>query len=124
MTFAESISSCLSKYAVWKGRASRSEFWWFQLACIMLFVFAIALVMALLGFDEEMLNLAIAVVYLATVLPNLAVTVRRLHDCDKSGWWYWIVLLPILGAIILFVFFCQRGTAGENRYGPDPLQVS
>lgn len=123
MTFAESISSCMSKYAVWKGRAARSEFWWFQLALLLL-GFAIALAMALRGFDQEMLNGAMSVAYLATFLPNLAVTVRRLHDGDKSGWWYWIALVPIIGAIILLVFFCQRGTAGDNRYGPDPLQVS
>jgi uncharacterized membrane protein YhaH (DUF805 family) len=58
---------------------------------------------------------------LALLLPNLAVAVRRLHDTDRSGWWLLIALLPLIGLIVLIVFFCIRGTPGPNRFGPDPL---
>jgi uncharacterized membrane protein YhaH (DUF805 family) len=61
---------------------------------------------------------------LGFILPYLAVTVRRLHDLDKSGWWWLIGFIPLVGAIILLVWFCQRGTVGPNRFGPDPLLTS
>ena len=55
------------------------------------------------------------------MLPHLAVMVRRLHDTGRSGWWYWIALIPLIGAILLLVWFCSRGTVGSNQYGSDPL---
>jgi uncharacterized membrane protein YhaH (DUF805 family) len=61
---------------------------------------------------------------LGFILPYLAVTVRRMHDLDKSGWWWLIGFIPLVGAIILLVWFCQRGTVGPNRFGPDPLLTS
>jgi len=57
---------------------------------------------------------------LAIILPALSVTVRRLHDRDRSGWWYWLLLIPLVGAIWLLVWFCSGGTQGDNRFGPDP----
>ena len=62
-----------------------------------------------------------ALAALALLLPNLAVLVRRLHDTDRSGWWYWIILVPLIGGILVLVWFCSRGTDGGNRYGADPL---
>ncbi|MEJ2021636.1 MAG: DUF805 domain-containing protein [Maritimibacter sp.] len=61
---------------------------------------------------------------LATLLPSISVTVRRLHDRDKSGWWYWLFLVPIVGPIVLLVWFILEGTRGANSYGPDPLDPS
>ena len=58
---------------------------------------------------------------LATLLPSIAVAVRRLHDLDRSGWWILIGLIPLIGWIILIVWYCSRGTVGPNRFGPDPL---
>jgi len=58
---------------------------------------------------------------LADVLPSIAVGVRRLHDLDKSAWWYLLLLLPLIGAVVLLVWFCMPGTAGRNRFGADPL---
>ena len=55
--------------------------------------------------------------FLATVLPSISVCVRRLHDTDRTGWWWWINLIPLIGQIVLAVFWCQRGTPGRNRYG-------
>ena len=58
--------------------------------------------------------------FLVLVVPQISAVVRRLHDTDRSGWWYWIALVPLVG-IILLVWTCMRGTAGENRFGTDPL---
>jgi uncharacterized membrane protein YhaH (DUF805 family) len=64
---------------------------------------------------------AYILVALGLLLPSLSVLVRRLHDTDRSGWYYWIVLIPLIGSIVLLVWFCSRGTEGSNTYGPDPL---
>ncbi len=132
MTFGESISTCLSKYVSWQGRAARSEFWYFMLFSVICYI-AASIIDKMLGTTfnftnpvsgvEESLGYGYvyALVALGLFLPALAATVRRLHDTDRSGWWYWIALVPILGAILLLVWFCSRGTAGSNRFGHDPL---
>lgn len=132
MTFQESIRSSLSKFTTWQGRAARSEFWLFflfQLVCIVI----AALVDNVLGTTFKIPNpvtgdiqsAGYGWVYLLTMLglllPNLAVMVRRLHDTGRSGWWYWIALIPLIGGILLLVWFCSRGTNGSNAYGSDPL---
>ncbi len=58
---------------------------------------------------------------LATFLPSIAIGVRRLHDLDRSGWWLLLVFIPLIGAIVLLIWYCAKGTAGPNRFGPDPL---
>jgi uncharacterized membrane protein YhaH (DUF805 family) len=62
-----------------------------------------------------------SLVSLALFLPGLAVSVRRLHDTDRSGWWVLLFLIPLIGAIVLLIWYCSRGTPGGNRFGPDPL---
>jgi uncharacterized membrane protein YhaH (DUF805 family) len=127
MTFGQSIQTCLSKYVTWKGRASRSEFWYFYLFTILSYIGGL-IVVEIAALLSSMLGTLFALVYavgmLALFLPYLSVLVRRLHDTNRSGWWYWIVLVPLLGVILLIVFFCTKGTDGENRYGPDPLGSS
>ena len=114
----------LGKYATFTGRARRKEFWFFQL-----FVLLIGLVLSLadrmLGlFSDDMgFGLLGAVFSLAMFLPNLAVSVRRLHDTDRSGWWLLLCFLPIIGIIVLIVFFVLDGTRGTNRFGEDPKGV-
>jgi len=132
MTLGESIRTCLSKYVTWQGRATRSEYWYFMLFAILCYAVA-AVVDNVLGTTFKIPNpstgmvqslgygYAYALVALGLLLPSLSVLVRRLHDTDRSGWWYWIVLVPVVGAILLLVWLCSRGTAGDNRYGPDPL---
>lgn len=93
MTFVESIKTCLSKYADFNGRASRSEFWWF-----MLFVVAGSIVTT---FISIVLYLLFA---LAMLLPSLAAGARRLHDTDRSGWLQLILLIPFVGLILLYFF--------------------
>ena len=58
---------------------------------------------------------------LVTIIPNIAIAIRRLHDRDYSGWWYLLVFIPLIGWLILFIWFCLKGTDGPNRFGPDPL---
>jgi uncharacterized membrane protein YhaH (DUF805 family) len=129
MNFGQAISSCFAKYATFKGRASRSEFWF----CYPFFLIALAVAAGLdvlLGTGISIADTPLGYGYiylliaLLTIIPFTSVTVRRLHDKDKSGWWYWLFLVPIVGGIVILVWLCQKGTAGENRFGPDPLQTS
>ena len=113
MTFFAAVTTCFEKYARFRGRASRSEFWYFTL----FYLLGTALVVALEIHDKR-LGIVRIIFHLGAFLPMLAVTVRRLHDVDRSGWWYFIVLVPF-GAIVLIVWYCRRGTSGPNRFG-DP----
>ncbi|MDI1318420.1 DUF805 domain-containing protein [Flavobacterium sp.] len=108
-------------YANFNGRARRSEYWYFALMNLILFIVA-ALLDNLLGFNFAPLpyGYLYALLGLATFIPGLAVAVRRLHDVGKSGWFYFIVLIPIIGAIWLLVLFFTEGDQGENQYGSDP----
>jgi uncharacterized membrane protein YhaH (DUF805 family) len=117
MDFGQAVRSCFSKYATFSGRAPRSEYWYFVLFSF--FVHLPANLLDHLLFRE--LALFGPLVGLALMLPSFAVTVRRLHDRDQSGWWFLLFFLPLIGAIVLLVWFCQRGTLGPNRFGPDPL---
>lgn len=113
--FMDSIKICFGKYARWRGRASRSEFWYFYLFYM--------LVLVVFGaFDGYMVanntvSFLSTIAVLVLLLPQLAVTVRRLHDTDRTGWWYWIIMIPVVGAILFIVWLCERGTPGPNRYG-------
>jgi uncharacterized membrane protein YhaH (DUF805 family) len=98
----------LRKYAVFKGRARRKEYWMF-----VLFNIIIGLILGFIGILGTLYMLAV-------LLPSLAVGVRRLHDAGRSGWWLLIGLVPIIGGIVLLVFFVQDSQPGENEYGPNP----
>jgi uncharacterized membrane protein YhaH (DUF805 family) len=109
----------LRKYAVFEGRAARTEYWMF-----VLFNFIIGFV---LGFLESFLNISPALSWLymiAVFVPSVAVGVRRLHDTDKSGWWLLLALIPILGALVLLYFMVQDSTDGANRFGANPKGVA
>jgi uncharacterized membrane protein YhaH (DUF805 family) len=116
MGMGEAVSSVLSKYAVFQGRARRAEYWFFFLFYFLISIPLTIIDMALLG--AQILSSILA---LALIIPSLAVTVRRLHDLDKSGWFILIGLIPLIGTIILIVWFCTAGTPGPNRFGEDPL---
>jgi len=105
----------LKKYAVFNGRARRKEYWMF-----FLFNIIIAIV---LGVVEGMVGgpgVLGALYGLAVLLPGIGVSIRRLHDTDRSGWWLLIGLVPLIGAIVLLVFFVQDSQATENQHGPNP----
>jgi uncharacterized membrane protein YhaH (DUF805 family) len=108
-------------YANFNGRARRSEYWYFVLMNLIILIIA-AVLDSVLGFNFSPLPYGYLyfLIALATFLPGLAVAVRRLHDVGKSGWFYFIILIPIVGAIWLLVLFFTEGDQGENQYGPDP----
>ncbi|HLW69833.1 MAG TPA: DUF805 domain-containing protein [Candidatus Binataceae bacterium] len=139
MGFFEAIEACLTNYAVFKGRAPRSEYWWFVIFGIVVNTVA------------RLIPVLAVIVGLGLILPNLAVHVRRLHDIDRSGWYLllpspaasltliflamtystgqpvfgglWIIFALITAGcyLILLIWCCLRGTVGPNRFGPDPF---
>jgi uncharacterized membrane protein YhaH (DUF805 family) len=117
-TAMEWYLTVLKKYAVFDGRARRKEYWMYAL-----FNSIIILVLVLLGTMSNSYKAGMALfdLYaLATLIPGLAVTVRRLHDTGRSGLWFLIVLVPFIGGIVLFVFTVLDSDPGENEYGPNP----
>lgn len=121
MNMMEAVKSVFSQYANFKGRARRSEYWYFCLFNI--------LVGFVLGFLGSLTGIsifnAIASLYtLASLIPGLAVCVRRLHDMGKRGTWLFLVLIPIIGSIILIVWYTKDSVPGENEFGPNPKEAS
>jgi uncharacterized membrane protein YhaH (DUF805 family) len=130
MDFMTAVKTCFSKYVTFSGRAQRSEFWWFWL-----FLFAGQIILSIVdstlfgtvttydgGFEAHTNTPILSGLFsLAVFLPSLAVAVRRLHDTDRSGWWYLLCLIPLIGIIVLIVWWASKGTAGANRFGNDPL---
>jgi uncharacterized membrane protein YhaH (DUF805 family) len=121
MNFTQAISSGFNNYVNFTGRAARSEFWYW------------ALFAALASLAGELIDLALftsstftpvqTLVNLALFLPGLAVSVRRLHDLDRTGWWL-LLIFTVIGIIVLLVWDCMRGNIGPNRFGPDPLAAA
>ena len=114
----------LKQYADFNGRARRTEYWMFILFNAIFAIIATILDNVLgLNFSSEIRYGFFYLIYvLATVIPGIAVAVRRLHDVDKSGWFYFIVFIPIIGAIWLLILFCTEGTPGRNQYGVNPKE--
>jgi uncharacterized membrane protein YhaH (DUF805 family) len=104
MTFIESIRTCFSKYADFSGVAGRPEYWWWVLFNV--------IVSAVLYRTNLWLD---SVFSLATFLPTIAVTARRLHDTNRSGWWQLLTLVPLIGWIVLIIWYCQ-GPVRPNRF--------
>ena len=105
------------KYAVFEGRSRRREFWFFTLFCY--------IVMAVLYVVDMMLGTGVlsTIFGLAVLIPSLAVGARRLHDTGRSGWWLLLYLVPLVGFIVLIVFFVMDSQPGTNEYGPNPKGV-
>ncbi len=118
MGFGEAINTCFNKYVTFSGRARRPEYWYWVLFGVLVGIAASILDVLLVGAHSGVFS---GLASLGLLLPNLAVTGRRLHDIDRSAWWILIVLLPVVGAIVLFVFMCLRGTIGLNRFGAEPV---
>ncbi len=113
MNMEQAVRSVLSQYANFNGRARRSEYWFWYLTVLIVYIVA-AVIDAVIG-----TQIFIYVVALAVIVPTLAVGARRLHDTDKSGWFQLISIIPIIGTIILIVFFATDSKP-DNRYGPNP----
>jgi len=123
----------LKKYATFNGRARRSEFWFFMLFNMIFAIVAMGIDNVLgttfkMGVEGLEVPLPYGYIYLLYVLavfiPGLAVAVRRLHDVGKSGWMYFIVLIPIIGSIWLLVLFFTDSQVGSNKWGENPKEVS
>lgn len=115
MGFVDAVKTCFAKYATFQGRACRSEYWFFYL------FFMLAYVVAMIVDMVAGVPIMSLILVLALLLPFLAVSARRLHDTDRSGWWLLISLVPLIGGILLLIWTCSRGTTGDNRFGGDPL---
>ena len=113
----------LKQYAVFSGRSRRTEYWMFVLFNIIISV-GIYFIESLVGLASEAGYGVLSGLYtFAVLLPALGVSIRRLHDTDRSGWWLLISFIPLIGGIILLVFMVQDSQPGENQYGPNPKGV-
>jgi uncharacterized membrane protein YhaH (DUF805 family) len=112
--------NALRKYAVFSGRATRKEYWYFWLVCVLsaLVILSVGGLMGPAG--KDVADFVFGAFLLSIVVPSLAVTVRRLHDIGRSGWWILIGVVP-LGGIVIWVFAALPSESGENQYGPNPL---
>ncbi len=120
VTFKEAVERALMlNYCNFSGRASRSEFWWYSLFTFILSA-AISIVFC---WSQNAMNIITGLVNLALLLPSLGLAVRRLHDIDKSGWWIFISLIPVVGWILLIVWYCKDSQMEANEYGPVPNMV-
>jgi uncharacterized membrane protein YhaH (DUF805 family) len=118
MNFTQAIASGFQNYVNFSGRAARSEFWFWTLFTVLASIATALVDLAVFsGLGMSPLNTLFS---LGTFLPSLAVSVRRLHDLDRTGWWL-LLLLTLIGIILLIVWDCTKGTTGANRFGPDPL---
>lgn len=118
MGFSDAIRNGFRNYVTFSGRAARSEFWYWTL-----FVFLATLVAGILDgavFHDMQTGPLQAIVSLLLLLPGIAVSVRRLHDLDRTGWWL-LLMFTLIGIILLLIWDCMKGTTGSNRFGPDPL---
>ena len=116
MSFMDAVKSGIGKSFSFRCRASRSEYWWWILASVLFQI--ICAIIALLG------NIGIAAIFPVLLIPpTTTVIVRRLHDVEKSGWFFLIVLIPIVGILYLIYLFIQEGNVGENIYGSVPTNI-
>lgn len=132
MSFTNAVKAYFLKWNDFRSRSSRSEYWWatlfvtlasFPLGFIVGFVIGFLSVTA--GFSETTMENVLAIVILPVqifiIIASTCLVIRRLHDVDRSGWWY-LIIFTIVGMIPLFIWYCTRGTDGDNRFGKDPLE--
>lgn len=111
----------LKKYTVFGGRARRKEYWYFILFSIFISIVLTIIDVVTGTFSPKVgMGLLNGIYSLAVLIPGIAVSIRRLHDTNRSGWWSLIALIPFIGAIVLLVFMVQDSQQGENQYGPNP----
>lgn len=127
MSFGEAIRSGFQNFVTWRGRATRAEYWWWTLFVFIVqipfsIIYQVSVQSAITAGTLDIwayFNWAyflLVIVGLVLFLPSLAMLIRRLHDTDRSGGWYWILLVPFVGSIILLVFTLLPSTPGPNRF--------
>ena len=132
MNFTDAVKAYFLKWNDFRSRSSRSEYWWatlfvtlasFPVGYIIGFVIAILFLTA--GFSETTMEIVVVIVMLPIqifiIIASTCLVIRRLHDVDKSGWWY-LIIFTIIGIIPLLIWYCSKGTNGDNRFGKDPLE--
>ena len=130
MDFQTALRSFWTRYRDFKGRSRRSEYWFIQLFLVVTNIAVAIIDLALMGWDVDRFiangggGIVGLVWILVTIVPALAVLVRRLHDTGKNGWWALVGLLPLVGAIVLLVFTVTDSTPGENKFGLSPKESS
>lgn len=117
LTFGDAVKRVFSKYAEFSGRASRAEFWWF-----LLFLFVVAAALGILSAvtGSSIFSLIYGLIIIATFIPCLSVSWRRLHDTGRAGGWWFINLVPLVGNVIFIIFCAQPGENVANRFGEVP----
>lgn len=139
MDFVSAVKSCFSKYVTFSGRAPRSEYWFFLLFGLIAGFVTGILDAILFGIQPGQVKPINGLLSLGMLLPSIAVSVRRLHDINRSGWWLLLSMaalpfffifpplatLMLLGIMVLFlIWYCTKGTTGPNRFGADPLAAT
>ncbi|MBX9837348.1 MAG: DUF805 domain-containing protein [Silvanigrellaceae bacterium] len=119
MNFVDSVKCALKNHINFRGRASRSEFWYFIIFDFsVLFLFGFIHKFIYGNSDElDFLKILMSIIFVALILPSISVTVRRLHDINKSGWWIFIQIIPLIGAFIIYTMCALPSTNGPNKYG-------
>ena len=117
MNFGTAIKTCFSKYAVFSGRASRSEFWWFFLFGFIGGIVTVVVDVMILGYSAEDNGPVNIIFTIITFLPYISVGARRLHDINKSGWWQ-LLWITIIGGILLIIWHATEGENKKNKFGP------
>lgn len=124
VSFPDAIKRAFAKYSTFAGRATRAEFWWFALFVWLATLVPYILLLTSLPAAGEDVGGAFwlwlfldVIIFLAVIAPYVSVAVRRLHDTNKSGWWYWVALVPCIGGIWLIVLLATPSTPGANQYG-------
>jgi uncharacterized membrane protein YhaH (DUF805 family) len=112
MGFSDAVRSGFDHYTKFDGRASRPAFWWWTLFALLVGIGA-SIVDAIIG-----AQIFTIIASLGLLLPNISVAIRRLHDTDHTGWWILIGLIPLIGFIVLLIFYVQKSDQGDNSYGP------
>lgn len=113
----------LKKGLTFRGRSRRKEFWYFVLISLLVSI-ALSFIDGMLGWYDLQAGIGIlsGIYSLLIILPNIALSVRRLHDTNRSGWWILLVLIPIIGFLVLLYFCVKNGTSGQNDFGYDPKE--
>ena len=125
MNFLQAVSSFFARWKDFNGRSSRSEYWWATFFVILTSIFTniLTLFLGLSGSIVAIIVLLLIVIFsLFLTIASLALVVRRLHDTNKSGWWY-LIIFTIIGVLPLLYWYCKKGDEGENRFGSNPLDL-
>lgn len=132
MNFTGAVKAYFLKWNDFRSRSSRSEYWWATLFITLasfpvgfIIGFVIGFTFASAGFSETTREIVIGIVMLPVqifiIIASTCLVIRRLHDVDRSGWWY-LIIFTIIGMIPLLIWYCSKGTDGDNRFGKDPLE--